>query len=925
MSCPTVIRVSTKTGPPGIGLPAGSAQQNGFAIVKDGATPYLYKLVEISQIGLPQAIGITASPTFAGLTLSGLQAQAQGLAIVGINGQIQRVSIGSGLAIQNGALVVTVSSGGSGTVTSVGLSAPTGFSVSNSPVTGSGVLSFSFADGYSLLTTAKQQQWDAAAVLVATAVQGDDARLTNSREWSADTISQAEVEEGSSTTRRAFNSLRARQGVLAWWQSTSGSVGKLLAAASTQVDARAALGLGTAATSAASDFATPSALATGLAGKADLIGGVIPSSQIPSIAITDYLGAVNSQSAMLALNGQKGDWCIRTDGLPNTGAWILSGNNPGSLSDWVKIPLPDVPVQSVNGQAGNIVLGPGDIGAATAAQGAKADSAIQPGNPALSDAREWNATTIDEAEAAAGTATTRRAFNALRVRQAILGWWNNSSDKVKLDGIATGATANAGTVTSVGIIPPTGLTASAAITTSGNITLSLDTGYSIPTTASQALWNTAYSERSQWDGGSTGLNQATARTSLGLNQVAWTGNYGDLANRPDLSIYATSSSIATSLAGKADLDGTGKVPAAQLPSYVDDVLEFATLASFPATGETGKLYVSLATNRQYRWSGSVYIEINPSPGSTDAVPEGSINLYFTNSRGQTAAADWWSTSSSKTKLDGIATGATANASDADLRDRSTHTGLQAISTITGLQTALNAVPAANTLNANLQQVLALTGQELGALAQSAPRAVVWNAVTNRLEFSPTISLPAQTAAPATPSSGFTVYADNSGRFSWVGTNGFSRTFDATGITAPRIWVPPDRSGTLALTEEYTAHIFGTDTENLAVGRVRLLARAWQETTQFVSLPLWELVTAPSGASAVFDIRVNGTSIYSTLPSIASGSTSSSANPGVFSTAFNTANRTIASGSLVEVWCTQTGVSPNLGAGLRSQWYTQRIG
>jgi hypothetical protein len=43
----------------------------------------------------------------------------------------------------------------------------------------------------------------------------------------------------------------------------------------------------------------------------------------------------------------------------------------------------------------------------------------------------------------------------------------------------------------------------------------------------------------------------------------------------------------------------------------------------------------------------------------------------------------------KTKLDGVATGATANAADAALRDRATHTGTQAISTVTGLQTALD--------------------------------------------------------------------------------------------------------------------------------------------------------------------------------------------------------------------------------------------
>ena len=60
---------------------------------------------------------------------------------------------------------------------------------------------------------------------------------------------------------------------------------------------------------------------------------------------------------------------------------------------------------------------------------------------------------------------------------------------------------------------------------------------------------------------------------------------------------------------KADLVD-GKVPASQLPSYVDDVEEYANLASFPVTGETGKLYVALDTNLIYRWTGSTYATTN---------------------------------------------------------------------------------------------------------------------------------------------------------------------------------------------------------------------------------------------------------------------------------------------------------------------------
>lgn len=84
--------------------------------------------------------------------------------------------------------------------------------------------------------------------------------------------------------------------------------------------------------------------------------------------------------------------------------------------------------------------------------------------------------------------------------------------------------------------------------------------------------------------------------------------------------------------GYAGLDSGGKVAAAQLPSYVDDVLEYANFAALPVTGETGKIYVTTGDNAQYRWSGSAYVAITSSPGSTDAVPEGSTNLYHTSAR-----------------------------------------------------------------------------------------------------------------------------------------------------------------------------------------------------------------------------------------------------------------------------------------------------
>lgn len=60
--------------------------------------------------------------------------------------------------------------------------------------------------------------------------------------------------------------------------------------------------------------------------------------------------------------------------------------------------------------------------------------------------------------------------------------------------------------------------------------------------------------------------------------------------------------------GKADLVG-GKVPAEELPSYVDDVYEYGSYRDFPSPGEEGKIYVDKTTGYTYRWSGSMYVQV----------------------------------------------------------------------------------------------------------------------------------------------------------------------------------------------------------------------------------------------------------------------------------------------------------------------------
>lgn len=68
----------------------------------------------------------------------------------------------------------------------------------------------------------------------------------------------------------------------------------------------------------------------------------------------------------------------------------------------------------------------------------------------------------------------------------------------------------------------------------------------------------------------------------------------------------------------------GLIPAANLPSYVDDVLEYAGTANFPATGESGKIYVDTDESKSYRWSGTQYIEIVSSGSSGGGVSLGLV-------------------------------------------------------------------------------------------------------------------------------------------------------------------------------------------------------------------------------------------------------------------------------------------------------------
>lgn len=119
-----------------------------------------------------------------------------------------------------------------------------------------------------------------------------------------------------------------------------------------------------------------------------------------------------------------------------------------------------------------------------------------------------------------------------------------------------------------------------------------------------------------------------AEVSAELNKKSNTAHNHDSA-------YYKKAEMDGKLGKKADLIN-GLIPSSQLPSYVDDVLEYNTRAEFPTTGEKGKIYIAINDDSQWRWTGTDYKKMVSSPWSTDAIPEGSQNLYFTEARAKGA-------------------------------------------------------------------------------------------------------------------------------------------------------------------------------------------------------------------------------------------------------------------------------------------------
>ena len=142
-----------------------------------------------------------------------------------------------------------------------------------------------------------------------------------------------------------------------------------------------------------------------------------------------------------------------------------------------------------------------------------------------------------------------------------------------------------------------------------------DTTYDAATTSAAGLMSAV--DKSKLDGiPADATNNDGTVTGITMNGVSkGTSGVVDLGTviteHQDISGKLDASAVGAAN-GVAELDENGKVLASQLPSYVDDVSEYASLAAFPATGESGKIYVATDSNLTYRWSGSAYVEISQS-------------------------------------------------------------------------------------------------------------------------------------------------------------------------------------------------------------------------------------------------------------------------------------------------------------------------
>ena len=279
--------------------------------------------------------------------------------------------------------------------------------------------------------------------------------------------------------------------------------------------------------------------------------GKIPQAQIPSIAITEYLGEAADQTELLALVGQKGDWAVRTD-LGTT--WVIVGDDPTQLADWAELTYPGAPVLSVAGRTGTVTL-----------------------------------TTDDLTDMTAAGKTLATAANAAAQRTALaLG----TAAQSNVDDFATGAEGDLAATA----VQPADLT-SAISTHAGAVDPHGDRAYTDSELADHVADSDPHADRAYTDsaisthaGAADPHGDRAFTTSAISTHAGATDPHGDRAyTDTQLGSYQALSAKGVA-GGYASLDGTGKIPQAQIPSvaiseYLGEAADQTELLAL--TGESG--------------------------------------------------------------------------------------------------------------------------------------------------------------------------------------------------------------------------------------------------------------------------------------------------------------------------------------------------